>query len=436
MKMAVVSLGCTKNQVDSEMLMGFFKEHEFELITEPEKAECILINTCGFIEDAKKEAIEVILDMADYKQNGTLKHLFVFGCLAKRYKNEILESMPEVDLVVGVDEYKDLEKILTDYFKNNVCGKLNFRNRVILSNFPTCYIRVSDGCDNRCAYCAIPSIRGKFRSRTMEDILEEVKYLANEGMQEFVIISQDTSRYGVDIYGKPMLHKLLKEISKVEGVKWIRILYTYLYEMTDELLLEIQNNDKICKYFDIPIQHISDQVLKNMNRKEDKKMILEKIGKIKKMMKEPILRTTVMVGFPGETDEQYNELISEIKKIKFDRLGAFAFSKEEGTVAYDMENQIDEEIKKQRLDNLLKIQKDISLNNNKKHIGKTLEVLVDDVSEDNEYFVARSYMEAPDVDGRILIKIDDNSKEKIIIGEFTNVKIIDYTEYDLFAEII
>ena len=436
MKVAFVSLGCAKNHVDSEMLIEYFKEQGFEICVEPQQAEIIAINTCGFIESAKKEAIDTILEMSDYKEKGKCKHLFVFGCLAKRYKNEIIESMPEVDLVVGVDEYGNIDKILSNYFETKICGNLDFRKRTVISNFPTCYIRISDGCENRCTFCAIPSIRGNFRSRTIEDIIEEVKYFAKEGMEEFVIISQDTSKYGKDIYGKPCLEKLLREISKVEGVKWIRILYMYLYEVTDELIAEIKGNDKICKYFDIPIQHISNNILKKMNRKDTKEIIYSKVKKIREEINGAVLRTTVIVGFPGETDREYLELLDAIKELKFEMLGAFAYSEEEGTIASKMEGQIDEKVRKERLEKLYEVQKQISLEINKKYVGKTFEILVDDVSEDNEYFVARSYMNSPDVDSRVLIKIDKESAEKIMIGEFQNAKIIDYNQYDLYAKVV
>lgn len=436
MKLSVVSLGCTKNQVDSEMIISFFKTQGFDITTELEEADCIIVNTCGFIEDAKREAIDVILDMSDYKVNGKCKHLFVFGCLAKRYKKEILENMEEVDLVVGVDEYDNLSSIISKYFNKAICGSLSFTNRVVLSNFPTCYIRISDGCNNNCAYCAIPSIRGKFKSRSIDDILDEVRYFVKEGMQEFVIISQDTSKYGEDIYGKPCLDRLLHEISKVDGVKWIRILYMYLYEISDSLLNEIKNNDKICKYFDIPIQHISDKILKRMNRKDTKALIYDKIAKIRKTIKGAVIRTTLIVGFPGETKEDFNELIDAVKEIKFDKLGAFAFSSEEGTEAAKMKCKVDESVKNERLNTLLTLQKSISLTKNKEYIGKRFEVLVDDVSEDNLYFSSRSYMDAPDVDEKILIKIDEDSIDKIIVGEFANVEIVSCSEYDLFAKLV
>jgi ribosomal protein S12 methylthiotransferase len=436
MNVGLITLGCTKNQVDSEMIIGFFKEKGFEIVSSSSEADIIIVNTCGFIESAKKEAIDTILEMSEYKENGKCKHLIVTGCLAKRYKKDITQNIPEVDLVIGVDEYNNIDKILSDYFKEDLDGKLEFKDRIISSRFPMAYIRISDGCDNRCSYCAIPLIRGSFKSRTMEDILQEVQLLASQGITEFVIISQDTSKYGLDIYGKLKLAELLNKISNVEGVKWIRILYMYLYELNDELLFEIKNNEKICKYFDIPIQHINDKVLKDMNRKDTKELIYNKISKIKGLMPEAVLRTTVIVGFPGETNEEFEELLEAVKDLKFDRLGAFTYSKEEDTKAFKMDNQIDENIKIERLNKLLTIQKDISLSNNKNRVGNIIEVLVEDISEDEKYFTARSYMDAPDVDGKILIRIDNNSSNKLIIGEYAKVKIIDYGEYDLFAETI
>jgi len=436
MNLGLITLGCTKNQVDSEMLLGFFKEKGFSIVSNSEEADILVINTCGFIESAKTEAIDTILEMSDYKENGKCKHLIVTGCLAKRYKKDIIENIPEVDLVIGVDEYDNIDKILSSYFKKEFEGKLEFNDRIISSSFPMAYIRISDGCDNRCSYCAIPLIRGSFKSRTMEDILDEVKLLAAQGISEFVIISQDTTKYGLDIYNEYKLAYLLNQISKIDGVKWIRILYMYLYELNDELLLEMKNNEKICNYFDIPIQHISDKVLKDMNRKDNKELIYSKINKIKEMMPDAILRTTIIVGFPNESDDEFEELLTAVRDLKFDRLGAFTYSKEEDTKAFDMDNQIDEIVKQDRLHRLLTLQKGISLDNNKNRVGRVVEVLVDNISEDEKYFTARSYMDAPDVDGKIFIKINKKSAEKVIIGEYAKVKIIDYSEYDLFAETI
>ena len=436
MNLGLITLGCTKNQVDSEMLLGFFKEKGFSIVSNSEEADVLVVNTCGFIESAKTEAIDTILEMSDYKENGKCKHLIVTGCLAKRYKTDIIKNIPEVDLVIGVDEYDNIDKILSSYFKKEFDGKLEFNDRIISSSFPMAYIRISDGCDNRCSYCAIPLIRGSFKSRSMEDILAEVKLLASQGISEFVIISQDTTKYGLDIYNEYKLADLLNQISKIDGVKWIRILYMYLYELSDELLLEMKSNEKINNYFDIPIQHINDKVLKEMNRRDTKELIYNKINKIKEMVPDAILRTTIIVGFPGESNDEFEELLSAVSELKFDRLGAFTYSKEEDTKASIMDNQIDEEVKNDRLDRLLTLQKGISLSNNKNRVGMVVEVLVDDISEDEKYFTARSYMDAPDVDGKILIKINKKSINKLIVGEYAKVKIIDYSEYDLFAETI
>lgn len=437
MNVGIVTLGCNKNQVDSEMILGMFKDLGYNIVNNPACADIIVINTCGFIESAKKEAIDTILEMADYKEKGICKALIITGCLAKRYKKDILDSMPEVDLCIGVDEYSDMGYILSNFLHNNITSKkLDYCNRVISTSFPLAYIRISDGCDNRCSYCAIPSIRGKFKSRKMEDILAEVKMLAEKGIQEFCIISQDTSKYGLDIYGKLMLPELLRKISEINGVKWIRILYMYIFETSDELINEIATNSKVCKYFDLPIQHISNRILKSMNRYDTKEGIYSSVYKIRKKIPDAIIRTTVMVGFPGETDEDFEELRQAVIDLKFDRLGAFAYSREEGTNSYDYMDQIQEDVKMKRLKEIFEVQKHISLENNKKRIGKEYEVIVEDVSEDENYFVCRSYAEAPDVDGRIYIKIDEKSADKIIVGEYSKVKIVDYNDYDLFAEVM
>lgn len=443
MNVGLVTLGCTKNQVDSEMILGAFKSQGFNIVNQVEDADIIVVNTCGFIQSAKEEAIDTILEMADYKEIGKCKALIVTGCLAKRYKSQIIESMPEVDLVIGVDEYENISEILSNFFNQKkllnqykFTQKLDFNNRVISSTYPLAYIRISDGCDNRCSYCAIPLIRGKFKSRKMEDILQEVENLARQGIKEFCIISQDTSKYGLDIYGELKLAELLKKMSQIDGVKWIRILYMYLFETTDELIEEIGKNDKVCKYFDIPIQHLNDRLLKDMNRHDTKQIIFDRIQKIRQIVPEAILRTTCIVGFPGETEKEFEALLDGIKEIKFDRLGAFTYSREEDTKSYDFENQIDEDIKERRLKKLFDVQKEISLEKNKQRLGKEYEVIIEDISEDEQYFVCRSMLEAPDVDGRIYVKIDEDSASKAIVGEYSIVKIIDYNEYDLFAQII
>ena len=442
MNVGLITLGCTKNQVDSEMILGVFKRQGFNIVNQVEEADIIVVNTCGFIQSAKEEAIDTILEMADYKQQ-RCKALIVTGCLAKRYKSQILESMPEVDLVIGVDEYDNISEILSNFFSQNDLlnhykfdQKLDFNNRIISSTYPLAYIRISDGCDNKCSYCAIPLIRGPFKSRQMEDILKEVEDLAKQGMKEFCIISQDTSKYGLDIYGELKLAELLRKMSQIEGVKWIRILYMYLYETTDELIEEIANNDKVCKYFDIPIQHLNDKMLKDMNRHDTKEIIFDRVKKIREMVPNAVLRTTCIVGFPGETEEQFEELLDGVRELKFDRLGAFTYSREEDTLSYNFEGQIDEQTKERRLKKLFDVQKEISLENNKHRMGEAYEVIVEGISDDEEYFVCRSMFEAPDVDGRIFIKIDEESASKVIVGEYAKVKIIDYNDYDLFAQVI
>lgn len=442
MNVGLITLGCTKNQVDSEMILGVFKRQGFNIVNQVEEADIIVVNTCGFIQSAKEEAIDTILEMADYKQQ-RCKALIVTGCLAKRYKSQILESMPEVDLVIGVDEYDNISEILSKFFSQNDLlnhykfdQKLDFNNRIISSTYPLAYIRISDGCDNKCSYCAIPLIRGPFKSRQMEDILKEVEDLAKQGMKEFCIISQDTSKYGLDIYRELKLAELLRKMSQIEGVKWIRILYMYLYETTDELIEEIANNDKVCKYFDIPIQHLNDKMLKDMNRHDTKEIIFDRVKKIREMVPNAVLRTTCIVGFPGETEEQFEELLDGVRELKFDRLGAFTYSREEDTLSYNFEGQIDEQTKERRLKKLFDVQKEISLENNKQRMGEEYEVIVEGISDDEEYFVCRSMFEAPDVDGRIFIKIDEESASKVIVGEYAKVKIIDYNDYDLFAQVI
>lgn len=436
MNVGIVTLGCNKNQVDSEMILGLFKELGYSIVNNPDDSDVIVVNTCGFIESAKKEAIDTILEMADYKEK-RCKALIVTGCLAKRYKKEIIQSMPEVDLCIGVDEYNKIDEILANFLNSKFINhNLEYCNRVISTDYPLAYIRISDGCDNRCSYCAIPLIRGKFRSRKMEDILEEVESLAKQGIKEFCIISQDTSKYGLDIYGKLKLPELLNKISKIEGVKWIRVLYMYIFETSDELITEMANNPKVCKYFDLPIQHISNNILKKMNRYDTKEKIYGTINKIRDLIPNAVIRTTVMVGFPGETKDDYEQLRQGIIDLKFDRLGAFSYSREEGTTSFDFEDQISEEVKSERLKDIFEVQKHISLECNKKRIGNEYEVIVENVSDDDEYFVCRSYAEAPDVDGRIYIKIDEKSADKVIVGEYAKVKIIDCNDYDLFAEVM
>ena len=425
MKVGFVSLGCSKNLVDTEMMIGLFKKNNFEIVNNPKEAEIIVINTCGFIESAKEEAINTILEMAEYKKENC-KCLIVTGCLVERYKEDLIKSLPEVDLFVKFSEYNSLweqiENVINHSKTNN--EKLDFLNRVISTGTNYAYIRIAEGCNNFCTFCAIPYIRGRFTSRKIEDILEEAKMLAKKGYKELIIIAQDTTKYGTDIYGKPMLANLLHEISKIDGIEWIRFLYAYPETITDELIEEVKNNDKICKYFDIPMQHISDTILKKMNRKSTGESIRNLITKLRKEIPNVVIRSTLMVGFPGETEEDFEELYEFVKWAKLDKLGCFTYSKEEGTAAFNMENQVHPMTKKKRYNKIMALQQKISEENMKKHIGKTLKVLVE------ENGIGRTYMDVPDIDG--VIYLEGNAKP----NTFVNCEITGFKEYDLIGKVI
>ena len=464
MKVGFVSLGCSKNLVDTEMMIGLFKKNNYEIVNEPQNADIIVINTCGFIESAKEEAINTILEMAEYKKKNC-KFLIVTGCLTERYKEDLIKSLPEVDLFIKFSEYDTIWEQIAHLINNknnaktinlienetnnneeeqritienyiNTNEKLDFLNRVISTGKNYAYLRIAEGCNNFCTFCAIPYIRGRFTSRKIEDILEEAKLLANKGYKELIIIAQDTSKYGVDIYEKPMLAELLHKISKIEGIEWIRFLYTYPETITEDLIQEVKNNDKICKYFDIPMQHISNSILKKMNRKSTGESIRKLITKLREEIPNVVIRSTLMVGFPGETEEDFEELYEFVKWAKLDKLGCFTYSKEEGTVAYKMENQIHPMTKKKRYNKIMALQKNISEENMKKHIGKTLKVLVESTqanvknSKNSYECIGRTYMDVPDIDGVIYIK------GKAEPNKFVNCKVTDFREYDLIGEII
>ena len=425
MRVGFVSLGCSKNLVDTEMMIGLFKKNNFEIVNDPKEAEIIVINTCGFIESAKEEAINTILEMAEYKKENC-KYLIVTGCLVERYKEDLIKSLPEVDLFVKFSEYNSLWEQIENVINHNnqKDEKLDFLNRVISTGTNYAYIRIAEGCNNFCTFCAIPYIRGRFTSRKIEDILEEAKMLAKKGYKELIIIAQDTTKYGMDIYGKPRLAELLHEISKIDGIEWIRFLYAYPETITDELIEEVKNNDKICKYFDIPMQHISEKKKKKMNRKSTGESIRNLITKLRKEIPEVVIRSTLMAGFPGETEEDFKELYEFVKWAKLDKLGCFTYSKEEGTAAFNMENQIHPMTKKRRYNEIMALQQKISEENMKKHIGKTLKVLVE------ENGVGRTYMDVPDIDG--VIYIEGNAKP----NTFVNCKVTGFKEYDLIGKVI
>lgn len=435
MKVGFVSLGCSKNLIDTEMAIGLFKKNNFEIVNDVEKAEIIIVNTCGFIESAKQEAINTILEMAEHKENGTCKYLVVMGCLVQRYKKELQKALPEVDLFIEINDYTNywnkILELLDEKEKPDTINNLCYMDRVISTGNKTAYLKIAEGCSNRCTYCAIPYIRGPYVSRPMEEVLEEAKKLATAGIKELIVIAQDTTRYGEDLYGESKLSDLLNELCKIDGFEWIRFLYAYPESITDELIQTVKNNPKICNYFDIPIQHISDTVLKRMNRRTTGKQIEELINKIKKQIPDVILRTSLIVGFPGETEEDFNKLYEFVKKRYFDKLGVFTYSKEDGTPAARLKEQIHPATKKKRYNLIMSVAKDISAEKLKSYIGKEYKVLVEDTTFDHKFCVGRSYMDIPDTDGMVIIK-DCDAK---LVGEFVNCKVTAVNNYDLIAKI-
>ena len=437
MNVGFISLGCSKNLVDTEIAIGIFKNKKYNIVNDPKQADIIVINTCGFIESAKEEAINTILEMAEYKKN-RCKYLIAMGCLVERYKKELEKSLPEVDLFIKFSDYNEFESEIDKLIEQEEhedekdFNRLdNYLNKVITTGSKTAYLRIAEGCSNRCTYCAIPYIRGPLVSRKFEDIIEEAKSLAKQGYEEIIVIAQDTTKYGIDLYGKTRLAELLNEISKIAGIRWIRFLYAYPETITDELIKVVKENDKVCKYFDIPLQHISDLVLKRMNRKSNSKSIRELIQKIRKEIPETILRTSLIVGFPGETNKDFEELYEFVKETKFDRLGVFMYSKEDGTPAEKLPNQIHGNTKKSRYNKIMNLQQEISRQNLAKRIDNTYETLIENKTFDNKYWIGRTKMDIPEMDGVVYIK--NNGKDDLI-NKFINCKIIDIKDYDLIGE--
>ena len=433
-KVGLVSLGCDKNRIDSEIVLGNLSEN-YEITNDPKKAEIIIVNTCGFIESSKQESIDTILEMSEYKNKYNCKVLVATGCLTQRYGKELLELMPELDFILGVNGYGDLLKLLESKLNNKELDYeveysdtgINEGKRILTTGASSAYIRIAEGCNNTCTYCIIPKIRGRYRSRTIESILKEAKELAMQGVKELILVAQDTTRYGTDIYKEKRLHVLLQEISKIEGIEWIRVLYCYPEELYDGLIDEIANNPKVVKYLDIPIQHISNNILKAMRRRTKKETITAKIDELRRRVPEIALRTSLIVGFPGETEEDFNELVDFVKEYKIDNLGVFTYSKEEDTLAAEMDNQVDEEIKEKRKRIIMTLQSKIFFNKNKNKIGKKYRVLVENI--ENNIAIGRNYAMAPDIDGAILIKCDTI----LTIGNFYDVEIVDTEEYDLIG---
>lgn len=436
-KVGMISLGCPKNQVDGEALLAKLKKAGYEIVNNIEDSDVMIVNTCGFIEQAKKEAIDTILEVAEYKNAGLISAIVVTGCLAERYQDEIIKEMPEVDAVLGIGANSDIVKtcdkalcgIVTTSFPNKCYLSIN-DERIISTPSHWAYLKIAEGCDNRCSYCAIPGIRGGFRSRTIESCVDEAKALAESGVKELILIAQDTTKYGQDLYGKYSLDILLKELVKIDGIEWIRLFYCYPQRITDSLINVIANEEKVCNYIDIPLQHSDKTVLKNMNRVGDGDDYRALISKMRKAIPDLALRTTFMVGFPGETDEQFENLCKFTEDVKFDKMGCFTFSPEEDTPAYDMQNQIDDAIKVRRQELLMNKQYSITEELNKQRIGRIYKVIID--SFDGKNYVGRSYMDSPEIDSGIIFTCDNN----LNIGDFVNVEITDYNGYDLIGEAI
>lgn len=430
MKVFIDTLGCPKNFNDTQTAKGFLEGAGYETVQDPENADAIIINTCGFINDAKKESIERIFDYCAYKEAG--KKIIVSGCLSQRYGNELFEEMPEVDCFLGVNEYERLPEILktldsrSKHITNSYADVLPRMCRKLDDNCFSSTVKIAEGCNNRCAYCVIPSIRGGYRSKTIEDILEETKQLAAAGCKELILIAQDVTNYGADLYGEYMLPELLKKLCRIDGIEWIRLMYCYEDRITDELIEVMAEEPKICKYIDIPIQHSSDDVLKAMLRRSTEDSIRNTIARLKARIPDIHIRTTLIVGFPGETDEDYEKLLEFVEEMRFARLGVFAYSQEENTVAGEMQDQIDEEIKEERLTGIMRAQLEISLESNKEKIGKTFKVLVEERDEDGSY-IGRTEFDAPEIDNSVLF----TSHRQLNAGDFVDVLIEDAFDYDL-----
>lgn len=434
LKIGVVSLGCDKNLVDTEYILAKISE-KYEICSNPKIADIIIINTCAFIESATKESINTILEMADFKNEGICKKIIVVGCLAERYKELVLQEMPEVDAVVGIEDYDRIIEVIESKERilriNSKVGECNFTDRILTTPSYTAYLKIAEGCNNHCTYCTIPKIRGNYRSRKMEDVLKEANNLVQKGVKELIIVAQDTTKYGIDKYDKPMLVELLKNLEKIEGLKWIRLMYCYPEGITEELINEIKNNSKVCKYMDMPIQHINDDILKLMGRRTTKEQIVGLINKLRKQIPEIVIRTTLIVGFPGETNKEFNELIDFLSIYKLNKVGAFQYSKEEGTAAAKLKGQVSTKVKRERFDKLMKLQQEISYSLNKQLINNKIEVLIEE-SINNNFYLGRTSKDAPQVDGQVYLL----SNNKLKSGDFVNAKITDVKEYDLIGEII
>lgn len=443
-----ISLGCDKNLVDSEKMLGLLRENDFTIVEEEQDADVIVVNTCCFIHDAKEESIETLLEMAEWKKKGHLKVLIAAGCLAQRYQAEIEEEIPEVDAVIGTNGYTDIVSVITELLETEEknAGEHLFKSccpsidilppslsdkRVVTTGGYTAYLKIAEGCDKRCTYCIIPYIRGKYRSFPMEDLLEEASALAAQGVRELILVAQETTVYGVDRYGKKMLPELLTKLCAIDGLQWIRLLYCYPEEITDELIAVMAKETKICHYLDIPIQHSEDSVLKRMGRRTNRAELEELVRKLRKEIPDIVLRTTLITGFPGETEEDFENMVHFVDTMEFDRLGVFPYSPEEGTPAAGMEPQIPEEISEERRDEIMELQQAISEEKAAARVGSRMDVMIEGYLYEEDIYIGRTYMDAPKVDGNVFVR----SEEELISGDIVPVSITGSSEYDLMGDV-
>ena len=446
MNILFVSLGCDKNLVDTEVMLGLLAKKGHQMIDDETQADIVIVNTCCFIHDAKEESIQTILEMAQLKETAVLKKLIVTGCLAQRYKEEILEEIPEVDAVLGTTSYDEIAEVIDGLFSDSPMERADARmimkdvdylpetqkGRLVTTGGHFAYLKIAEGCDKHCTYCIIPKIRGNFRSVPMEELIDEAKELADQGVKELILVAQETTLYGKDIYGEKSLPRLLKALCKIQGLRWIRILYCYPAVITDELIQVVKEEPKICHYLDLPIQHASDAILKRMGRKTSKEQLISIIGKLREEIPDITLRTTLITGFPGETDEQHEELMDFVDQMEFERLGVFTYSPEEDTPAAEMPDQISEEIKQDRQAELMELQQDIVFDRNEDLIGEEMLVMIEGKVADENAYVGRTYRDAPNVDGLIFV----NTDEELVSGDFAKVKVTGAMDYDLIGELL
>ena len=439
MKILFISLGCDKNLADSEEMLGLLTGNGHEIVDSEEEADAIVINTCCFIHDAKEESVNTILEMAEYKKTGTCKILIVTGCMAQRYKEEITEEIPEVDAVLGTTSYGDIVKALNEAAAGHVFQEFKDINalpedsgrRVITTGGHFGYLKIAEGCDKHCTYCIIPSLRGKFRSVPEERLLKQAEYMASQGVRELILVAQETTVYGTDLYGKKTLHILLKKLCQIKGIRWIRVLYCYPEEIYDELIQVMKEEKKICHYLDLPIQHASDRILKRMGRRTSKAQLVGIITKLRREIPDIVLRTSLITGFPGETEEDHQELMEFVDEMEFDRLGVFTYSPEEGTPAETMEGQVPEELKEERRDEIMELQQEISLEKGNDRIGQELLVMIEGKVSGESAYIGRTYGDAPKVDGYMFVQ----TGELLVTGDFAKVKVTGAMEYDLIGEL-